>query len=391
MVSMVWIGKYISTAFFTHSFTFQPSPSGSATRTRPLSRSSSTARIASWVFISCNRLRSCQAFSIIFCKLIKAFVRFTGKNTIFRLMRKTRILIASILKPVNDTRMYEKVGQSLAKLPETEIHIAGFAANAISNSKNIQFHPIFNFKRLGLSRIAAQWKYYRLLLQLKPEVIIANTFELLPVTLLYRIFSGTRILYDVRENYYANICFQPTYPAYLKPILANTVRLVEKLSALFISHFLVAERSYIRELTFLGENHTVLENKFKPRQETDFQKQFPVRLSAENLHFLYSGTISEVYGIFEALELVEKLHERNNRITFTIIGYAPQPETFEKLRKHILNKPFIRLIGGDKLVPHSKILAEIQKATVGLLPYQQNRSTENCIPTKLFEYLGNGL
>ena len=97
-------------------------------------------------------------------------------------MRKTRILIASVLKPVNDTRMFEKVGQSLAKLSETEIHIAGFKAKNLSNASGIYFHPIFSFNRISFGRIQAQWNYYKLLLQLKPEVIIPNTFELLPVT-----------------------------------------------------------------------------------------------------------------------------------------------------------------------------------------------------------------
>src|SRR5690606_9831177 len=106
---------------------------------------------------------------------------------------KTRILISSVLKPVNDTRMFEKFAQSLIKLPGNEVHIAGFWANAISNSPEIIFHPIFSFPRLSLGRMAAQWKYYKLLRELKPEVIIANTFELLPVTLLYRIFHSTVI------------------------------------------------------------------------------------------------------------------------------------------------------------------------------------------------------
>lgn len=306
-------------------------------------------------------------------------------------MRKTRILISSVLKPVNDTRMYEKVGQSLAKLPETEIHIAGFAAKGISKYQNIQFHPIFQFKRLSLARFLAPWKYYRLLLQLKPEVVIVNTFELLPVTILYRIFSGTRILYDVRENYFANLRYQPTYPAYLKPILANTVRLLEELAAPFIEHYLVAERSYVSELTFLGKNYTVLENKFKSNPDEAFPKALPIKLTSANLHFLYSGTISEVYGIFEALDFIDRLYNLNPAITFTIIGYCPQVETLAKLQARIASKPYITLIGGENLVPHPEILKAIERATVGLLPYQQNLSTQNCIPTKLFEYLGSGL
>ena len=51
----------------------------------------------------------------------------------------------------------------------------------------------------------------------------------------------------------------------------------------------------------------------------------------------------------------------------------------------------MQLIGGDALVPHSEIMESIKTADIGLLPYQFNPSTQNCIPTKLFEYLANGL
>ncbi len=306
-------------------------------------------------------------------------------------MRKTRILIASLLKPVNDTRMFEKVGQSLEKLPNTEIHIAGFSTNVVSNSPTISFHPIFSFKRLSLGRLTAQWKYYKLLLQLKPEVIIPNTYELLPVTLLYRIFYSVVILYDVRENYFANIRYQPTFPKALRRVLANAVRLVEKFSGPFITHFFLAEKAYAAELPFIKNKFTILENKFIAEDGVPLKSEFLVKVPPTAIRFLYSGTISEIYGIWEAIELVSGLHKYNNAITLTIIGYCTQEETYENLIKVIHDRPFIWLIGGNDLVPHNLIVEQIRLANVGLLPYRLNRSTQNCLPTKLFEYLANGL
>ncbi|MBK0402816.1 glycosyltransferase [Adhaeribacter sp. BT258] len=307
-------------------------------------------------------------------------------------MRKTRILLASLLKPANDVRMFEKLGKSLANLPGTEIHLAGFSAQNLSNSEKLHFHPIFKFRRLSLGRIMAQWKYYKLLLQLKPEVIVATTYELLPVTLLYRIFNRTVILYDIQENYYNNIYFQPTYPLALRWILANGVRSIERLAAPFIRHYLLAEKCYAHELTFLAGNYTVLENKYKSAPENVFTaSNFPIKLKPQNLHLLYSGTISEVYGIWEAIKLTDALHNLENRVQLTIIGYCPQESTFEKLQAAIKDKTYIKLIGGNTLVPHAQIVAAMQEATVGLLPYRPNESTRNCLPTKLFEYLANGL
>lgn len=307
-------------------------------------------------------------------------------------MRKTRILIASVLKPVNDTRMFEKIGQSLAKLPETVVHVAGFSAKGLSNFPNIVFHPIFSFPRLSLGRLAAQWKYYKLLTQVKPEVIVANTFELLPVSVLYRIIHGCLILYDVRENYYANIRFQPTFAKPLRWLLAHTVRLIEKGASNFVLHFFLAERTYSKELPFLKKgNFTILENKFRSRKKEETTQTTPVLLQANKLHFLYSGTISEVYGILEAIDLVKALQKIEPGVTLTIIGFCAQPETLQKVQQAIADHSFITLIGGAAHVPHPEIVQAIREAHVGLLPYRLNESTRNCLPTKMFEYQANAL
>ena len=42
-------------------------------------------------------------------------------------------------------------------------------------------------------------------------------------------------------------------------------------------------------------------------------------------------------------------------------------------------------------MPHARIVAEIGRSHLGLLPYQPHPSTARCRPTKLFEYLAHGL
>ena len=44
-------------------------------------------------------------------------------------MKKQRIVLASVLKPVDDTRMFEKIGKSLAREPKYEISIYGYPSN----------------------------------------------------------------------------------------------------------------------------------------------------------------------------------------------------------------------------------------------------------------------
>ncbi len=54
-------------------------------------------------------------------------------------IKKSRIVIASVLKPVNDTRMTEKLGGSL--LQRYDVHIIGFPAPHTHLDGLLTVHP----------------------------------------------------------------------------------------------------------------------------------------------------------------------------------------------------------------------------------------------------------
>ena len=288
--------------------------------------------------------------------------------------------------------MYEKLAVSLSKIPEAAIHICGYDGPIPAQApSNIKFHPIFHFKRLSLGRPKAQRKFYRLLVQLKPELIIVTTHELLLASLFYKQRYGCRLVYDIQENYSLNLRAQHNYPWIAKQLLALAVRSTERLTAPAIDHFLLAEKSYAEELLFLGDRYTLVENKYKelPGQPAP---AIPVAIpTAGPLYLLFSGTIAEEYGIREAVHLSVEMHKLNASVRLTIIGYCANAHTLATLKELIKGKDFIELIGGDRLVPHARILEKIRHSHIGLLPYQPNESTFRCIPTKLYEYMAHGL
>ncbi|PVY40839.1 glycosyltransferase [Pontibacter virosus] len=308
-------------------------------------------------------------------------------------MSEKRILLASLLKPINDTRLYEKLGLSLSKISGVSIHITGYEAPIPAEAPaNMHFHPIFRFSRLSAGRIAAQRAHYRLLQHIQPHMVIVSTHELLLPTLLYKArYSNVRIVYDIQENYSLNLRAQHNYSWPLKHLLALSIRTIEKMTAGSIDHFLLAERSYAEELPFLGDRYTFIENKYKAHQELSALAT-PVSLpTTGTLRLLYSGTIAEEYGVWEAIESAKQLQAIRPASKLTIIGYCANSDTLAKLRQACLALPFVELIGGDKLVPHRDILQQIEKSHIGLLPYRPNASTFRCIPTKLYEYMAHGL
>ncbi|RDV13923.1 glycosyltransferase [Pontibacter diazotrophicus] len=306
-------------------------------------------------------------------------------------MSEKRILIASLLKPINDTRMYEKLAVSLSKLSGVQVHVCGYKAPVPPDAPaTVAFHPLFHFNRLSLGRVKAQVFYYQLLQELQPDLIIACTHELLLASHLYCRQHSCKLVYDVQENYALNIKAQDNYPPLLKQGMALGLRSIEKSLASQIAHFMVAERSYVEELPFLGSKYTVIENKYQPAAGYT-PPATPVVLQHEPLRLLYSGTIGRVYGIFEAIALAEQLHQLEPQTTLTIIGYCADKATYQEVLRQLQHKPYISLIGGDRLVPHQQIIAAIEESNLGLLPYQPNESTFRCIPTKLYEYTAHAL
>ncbi|WP_460500621.1 glycosyltransferase, partial [Hymenobacter agri] len=143
------------------------------------------------------------------------------------------ILLASVLKPVDDTRMRGKFAETLAARPGMRVHVAGRAAGeAAAQSAKISLHPIFNGRRLSLGRLAAQWRYGRLLHGLKPDLVIVHAPELLPLTLLWQALGrGRKFIYDIRENYALNVSTQQVYQGLVRGGLAAGLRWVEALAA----------------------------------------------------------------------------------------------------------------------------------------------------------------
>ena len=300
-------------------------------------------------------------------------------------MAKSVIFIASLLKPVDEPRMYEKLAYSLSQTNKYEVNIIGSYSNSASRDVNIIFHPVFQNSRFSFLRLFPSSKIWKVLIKLKPEVIIANSHELLIVSILYKILFGCNLIYDIRENYAINLLSQKVYPPIIAYPLAAWVRLKEITSKPFIAKYLLAEKSYFEELTFCQSKSVILQNKYQPEGNDP-------NIGQRTMHrFLFSGTLSKSAGVFEAINLVKSLHELDNRISLVIIGYCPILVDRIKLKEQANKNSFITLIGIDTLVGHARIMDEIRLAHFGIISYRLNASNRDCVPTKLYEYLANDL
>jgi glycosyltransferase involved in cell wall biosynthesis len=301
-------------------------------------------------------------------------------------IKKRRIVLASVLKPVNDPRMFEKMGQSLAR--QYEVHIIGTKSPAATSSNNIFFHPLGSYSRLNIDRMLAPWRILKKILRIKPALIIIATHELLWMVLIAKFFLRCPVVYDVRENYFRNILYTNAFPPILRVFIALYVRIKEWITLPLINYYFLAEAGYEKELTFIRNSKIILENKVKKIPLPPAPKWSD---EDRNIHLLFSGTLSPTTGIFIAIDLASRLHALESKIRLHIVGFSPMESVRLEIANLTRNKPFIFYNESHEPVPHLEILKSIQQADFGIIAYPPNPSTENSIPTKLFEYLGYNL
>ncbi len=305
-------------------------------------------------------------------------------------MTRTTIVIASVLKPVYEPRMYEKIAITLSKNQGASVHVIGYGTTDQVPDSVIQTYGLGTFNRLSFKRLFASFKVLRLLFQLQPTLAIACTHELLIPFLLYKILHpSTKLVYDLQENYYLNILHTKAFPFLIRWPIALWVRLKERLTLPFFSQVIAAENCYLSEMPFIESKAVVVANKAVVDPILAAARKNTVL--KERTCLLYSGTISPEYGIYEAIDLAEKLHAADSSFYLRIVGYCADQKEQKKLHDYIGDKSFVEALPFDQPIAHKEILKAIREADWGLVAYRDNAATRHRIPTKLYEYISHQL
>lgn len=300
-------------------------------------------------------------------------------------MKEFKILIANVLKPVNENRLFLKFGLALAELPYTKVLIVGQKASKFQySSTNIFFHPIFYFGRKSWKRWQTQITFFQLLKRERPNLMILQTPELLPITLLYKLFFGGRIIYDVLENYFLNYTASSIYASRLRYLTGLIIRILEWIAAPFISHFTLAEKIYAQQLPFVGNRYTILENK---TSNPSFLQNVDFHINDSKIWMVFSGILSHTTGILQAVQVFKSIKKAWPELHFRIIGYCPDEDFFSLLNSQISHESAIELIGGSFFVNHEEIIKGLNTSHFGIVSYPASKHIEGKIPTKIYELL----
>lgn len=289
---------------------------------------------------------------------------------------KKKIVIASVLKPVDDVRSYWKLSQSMAKTNKYEVNIIGNTGKKELNASNIKFYPHSLNRRNWSKRLFLRPLILWRVLKIKPELFIISTHELLLIALIAKWTTGCKIIYDVQENYKLNLSL--INPTILRNLAASLVRWKEDLSKHYVDQYWLAEACYMQQLSFTKEKALILEN-----------KAFDYAIEKRNhspIQLLFSGTVSEYSGIKRALILHKEILKLEVKATLHIIGQVHDKRLANWLKEAQEGDPSIELTISENPIPYPLILKAISQANIGVIGYTPNAVNKEKTPTKLYEY-----
>ncbi|MFD2035998.1 hypothetical protein ACFSKL_14430 [Belliella marina] len=301
-------------------------------------------------------------------------------------MKKPNVAIASVLKPLKDARAYYRLGLSLRETNKYHLNIIGFSLKNVPNEKDISFFTLFDKNRTHWKRLLVSLKFVQTIQKTKPKILIVTSYELLPAAVLIKAILRFRLIYDVQENYGLNIQENQTQKGWKRHVAKYWIRGIEKLAHRFVDHYFFAESCYRHEFPYI-DKFTVLENKFPGKPKPILPVQYR---QGQCLTFLISGTITEVYGIKEAIIWFTEALKHQPNLRLKIIGYCPMKSYRIGLDKIIQGIPQIQAKISDSAITYPEILVAYQHSDIIMLPYYQIPSISPKVPSKLYESLALG-
>jgi glycosyltransferase involved in cell wall biosynthesis len=298
---------------------------------------------------------------------------------------QTTVLIAASLKPVKDIRAWGKLGISLRETSKYKVNIIGFSAKKIEKSEEANFYYSMAFGRSRWDRIRAMARFTELLLKIRPELVICCTYEYLPIARFFKKIIGFKIVYDVQENYEANLWLNPLLTENKRKQLGKIIHRMEQPNG--IDLFLFAESCYKNEMPektpFL-----ILENKFVGNIQQISPKNYHDK---KQFKFLISGTLTPAYGTVEAITWYREIHTIYPGSSLRIIGHVSLDFYRKIIEETTANDPSIFLELSNIPVPHSQLLHAYANTDFLLLPYQEHAAIRDKMPTKLYEAAALGI
>ncbi|GGK73534.1 glycosyltransferase [Ornithinimicrobium pekingense] len=234
-------------------------------------------------------------------------------------------------------------------------------------------------RAVGRARLAAQRSARAVLRSQGPahDVVLLHDPELVPTTLGLRL---PPVVWDVHEDTAAAVAVRPWLPDRLRPLVAGGVRGVERLAERRMA-LLLADEHYAAR--FAGPHPVVLNTTVVPEEP-------PVAAVPDEQgvrRVVYLGSVTVERGVHELVTIGRRLQEASSgTVRLQVIGpaHGPAKAVMQAARAE-------RLLDWEGFVPSDRALSMLGGALAGLSTLHDIANFRPSVPTKIVEYLAQGV
>lgn len=282
---------------------------------------------------------------------------------------RLRVLVVTVVHDPEDARIRYRQIPALLEAGHTVLYAAPFRAFGRTPPAGMRTATLP--RATGRDRLAAIWAARRLVHTVGPHADVILLHD--PDLLLAVAGLGRRvapIVWDVHEDTAAALSMREWIPRALRGRLARAVRFAERLAERRY-HLLLAEHSYQHRFR---STHPVVPNSVRvPRTR-------PADPGADRV--VYLGKITAPRGGAQMLELARAVPE----VRVQLIGPA-DPDISEQVRAAAA----AGVVDWFDFVPNEQALAMLPGALAGIALLHDEENYAHSLPTKLVEYMAQGL
>lgn len=278
-----------------------------------------------------------------------------------------------------DTRIFQKECRSLAQ--------AGYRVSLIAPHTNretvdgVEIIPVPRFTGRLERMSKGTWAVYRLARRLDADLYHFHDPELMPVGMLLRLTTRACVVYDVHENYPANMQSKEWLPRPLRNLASWGVELTEKVTAALADGIVTATEPIAAR--FSPAKTQVIKNyplpammALSPAEQCKYKNNYTL---------IYTGGFTDHRGIHQIVQALE--HVQTPQARLTLLGRAIHPYVEEAVQ----GLPGYRRVDYLGHVPFETMYHHLNTAAIGLVCNQPRHGYDLALPNKLFEYLSAGL
>ncbi len=284
--------------------------------------------------------------------------------------------ILTSVHPPFDTRIFHKEAKSLVQAGYGVTLIAQHDKNEVVDGVKVIALPKAKNRA---KRILGTCRVLKLALKQKAQIYHFHDPELLPIGLLLKVLTKSKIVYDVHEDYAQTLLRKSWVPRILRRLVSCFYTGFVKSSNPFINQYIAATPTislrYSNNKVSVINNYPILKM-FKPEYESNFS----------HATLIYVGILTRARGIGEIVQAMEYLDKRLN-LKLTLLG-SFEDSAFEGEVKGLRGFELVDFPGQKTTSTAWRIMVE---ATIGLVCFRPVPEHIYALPNKLFEYMASGL